>query len=100
MVELVELEQRHADFDKKGAKVVAISRDEQTDAQATQTRFPHLVIVSDADQNLAKALGVVHPGAGHAGEDTNAPTTFYVDGAGIIRWLARPERFTTRLSPD
>jgi peroxiredoxin len=58
------------------------------------------VVVADADQSLAKAVEVVHAGAGHHGEDTNAPTTFLVDGTGTVRWFARPERFITRLSPD
>ena len=40
------------------------------------------------------------PGKGPHGADTNAPTTFFVDGAGTVRWVFRPERFISRLSPD
>jgi hypothetical protein len=49
---------------------------------------------------MAKAMEVVHPGAGLNKEDTNAPTTFLVDGAGQVRWFLRPTRFMVRLSPS
>jgi peroxiredoxin len=58
------------------------------------------VVVSDAEQSLAKAVQVLHPGAGPAGEDVNAPTTFIIDGAGVVRRVFRPDRFIERLSPD
>lgn len=99
MIELGELEGHHQDFDSRHARIVAISRDDQEPAKGTQEKFPHLTIVSDSDQNMAKALQVIAPGAGHEGEDTNAPTTIIVDGAGQVRWVCRPERFITRLSP-
>jgi hypothetical protein len=37
---------------------------------------------------------------GPKGEDTNAPTTMLVDGAGTVRWIYRADRFMVRLSPD
>jgi peroxiredoxin len=58
------------------------------------------MIVSDAQQNMAKAIQVIHPNAGHDGGDTNAPTTFLVDGNGTVRWLFRPSTVMTRLSPE
>jgi alkyl hydroperoxide reductase subunit AhpC len=100
MVELGQLEKRHQDFANRNVRVVVVSNDDQATAQQTQQDFPHLVVVADSEQKLAKALAVIHPGAGHNGEDTNAPTTFLVDGAGTVRWLFRPDRFVARLSPD
>jgi peroxiredoxin len=99
MIELGQLEKHHAEFARRGVRVVVISNDNQSASQATQAAFPHLVVVSDADQHMAKAMQVIHPGAALDGGDTNAPTTFLVDGDGYVRWLARPERFITRLSP-
>ena len=32
--------------------------------------------------------------------DADAPTTILVDGQGVVRWVFRPERFLTRLSPE
>jgi peroxiredoxin len=100
MIELGELEKKAAEFDRRGVRVVAISNDDQPAARATQADFPHLVIVSDTGQDLAKALGVIDPGKGPGGGDTNAPTTFLVDGAGTVRWLFRPDRFIARIPPD
>ena len=100
MVELGELEGHHQQFAARHVRVVAISNDNQETARATQTNFPHLVVVSDAEQNMANAMQVIHAGAGPKGEDTNAPTTFLVDSSGRVRWLFRPERFIVRLSAD
>ncbi len=100
MVELGELEARHADFDKRNVRVVAISRDDLETSKTTQEAFPHLQIVSDADHHMADALAVNDPGRGPNGEATNAPTTILVDGAGTVRWVGRPDRFLVRLTPE
>lgn len=100
MIELGQLEKSQAAFAQRGVRVFAISNDDQATAKLTQEKFPHLTIVSDADQNLARAMQVIHPGAAPDGGDTNAPTTFLVDGSGRVRWLFRPDRFLVRLSPQ
>jgi peroxiredoxin len=100
MVELGELEKKHDEFEKRHVRVVVISNDEQPIARKTQADFPHLVVVSDAQQNMAKALEVIHRGMAQDGSDTNAPTTFLVDGNGTVRWLFRPDRVSERLSPE
>jgi peroxiredoxin len=100
MVELGELEKRHQDFSSRRVRIVAISNDDLPTAKLTQAKFPHLLIASDPEQKMAKALQVVQVGVGPGGADTNAPTTFVVDGAGNLQWLYRPDRFVVRLSPD
>src|SRR5437762_11518604 len=100
MKELVQLEKHHQEFDSRNVRIVVVSNDDQPTSQITQADVPHLVVVSDAQQNLAKAIQVIHPGAGHDGGDTNAPTTFLVDGTGTVRWLFRPSSLMTRLSPE
>jgi peroxiredoxin len=80
--------------------VVVVSNDDLETARITQADFPHLVVVSDADQNIAKSMEVIHKGAGRDGSDTNAPTTFLVDGQGQVKWFFRPDRFIERLSAD
>jgi peroxiredoxin len=99
MTELGELEGHHRQFADRHVRVVVISNDDQEAARATQADFPHLVVVSDAEQNVAQAMQVIHAGAGPKG-DTNAPTTFLVDGVGQVRWLFRPESFVVRLPAD
>lgn len=98
MVELGELEGHHRQFADRHVRVVVIANDDLDTAKATQADFPHLVVISDADQNLARAAQVLHAGAGRNGDDTNAPTTFLLDGRGRVRWFFRPEQFIARLS--
>src|SRR5437660_8379150 len=101
MVELGQLEERHADFEKRKVRVLAISQDDLENSKKTQEACPHLQIVSDANASIANALDLldkVHHGP--KGEDTNAPTTILVDGAGTVRWVYRADRFMVRLSPD
>lgn len=99
MIELGQLEKNHEEFTKRGVRVFAISNDDEATAKLTQADFPHLVIVSDNEQSIAKAMQVIHPGAAADQSDTNAPTTFLVDGAGTVRWLYRPGRITDRIAP-
>jgi peroxiredoxin len=100
MVELGELEKHYQELAKRNVRIVAVSSDDQETSQATQKKFPHLVVISDAQQSLAKAMQVLHPGMGPHGADTNAPTTFLVDEKGYVRWHYRPGNFFTRLSPE
>ena len=99
MVELGELEGHQRQFAERRVRVVVVSNDDLDTARATQADFPHLVVVSDTDQRMASAMQVLHPGAGPNRDDTNAPTTFLVDGTGQVRWFFRPERYIARLSP-
>jgi peroxiredoxin len=100
MVELGELEGHERQFVAKHVRVVVVSDDDLETARVTQTDFPHLVVVSDANQNIAKAMEVIHKGAGRDGRDTNAPTTFFVDGQGQVKWFFRPVRFIERLPAE
>lgn len=100
MVELGQLEKHHAEFDARKTRILAVSNDSLEVAKRTQADFPHLRIVSDAQQNLAKAVAVIHPKASFDGGDTNAPTTLLLDSAGVVLWVFRPDRFTDRLSPS
>ena len=97
MLELGQLEKSHEEFSRRGVKVYVISNDDLPTAKETQNLFPHLVVVADPDQTVANAVQVVHQGAGPKGGDTNAPTTFVVDGAGNVRWLFRPGTYFERL---
>ena len=100
MRELRELETHHQDFASRRLRIIVVSDDDQTTAKKTQADFPHLVVVADHDRNLAKAMEVIHAGANPStGGDTNAPTTFFIDGRGEVRWLFRPKKFIIRLSP-
>jgi peroxiredoxin len=99
MVELGQLESSHREFDKRNARVVVVSLEEPEDAKLTQADFPHLLVVTDANRQLAEALDVVHAESNPQGGDTTAPTTLITDGSGIVRWVYRSDRIFKRLSP-
>jgi peroxiredoxin len=100
MIELGQLEEHHADFEKRNVRILAVSRDNLEDAKKTQEAFKHLQVVSDADHKIADALKIIDPGHGPGGSDTNAPTTILVDGTGTVRWIARPDRIVVRFTPE
>jgi peroxiredoxin len=100
MTELGQLEASWQEFEKRKVQVVVVSIEDQEAAKATQADFPHLVVVSDAEQKLAKALDIIHARSGPKGEDSAAPTTILVDGSGTVQWFFRPDRVLTRLSPS
>ena len=100
MVELVQLEKRHADFDRRNVRLLVVSLDDRDDARKSQEQFPHLTVVADTDRNLISAVQTLHPGAGPGGKDTAVPTTILVDASGGVRWIFRPDRFLSRISPE
>ena len=100
MKELVQLQSKHAEFAQRKVRIVAISDDDQATASNTQRDFSDLVVVSDPDQSCAQAMAVIDPAAAKpGGGETNAPTTFFVDGEGYVRRFYRAESFLHRLSP-
>jgi peroxiredoxin len=100
MKELGELERRHADFAAKNTRIVAASIEPRPDAQKTQAECPDLTIISDNTRSLVTAFGVLHEHAAPDGSDTAVPTTLLIDKDGVVRWVYRPERVVSRLSPD
>lgn len=98
MIELVELEKNHAEFEKRNVRIVVASLEEPEEARLTQREFPHLVVVADSAGKLIEAAGVTHQKAGPHGEDIAAPTTFFIDKQGTVRSLFRPKQVVTRLS--
>jgi peroxiredoxin len=100
MIELGQLEKHHAEFDANGVRIVAVSLDDVPESLETQNKFPHLTILSDRDQSLARAADVIGPHHSPRGEITVSPTTVLLDKSGEVRWLFRPDRYTTRLAPQ
>lgn len=100
MIELGELEARHEDFTRRNSQIVAVSLEDQATAAKTQAQFPHLRIVADAQGRLIDAAEVRHKNASPDGRDAAAPTTILMDRSRIVRWIFRPDRYLTRLSPD
>lgn len=100
MVELGELEARHEEFEKRNFRIIVVANDDRPTSLHTQSDFPHLRIVSDVEQNVSKALQVLHRGMGPEGSDTNMPITFVVDGSAVVRSWFQEENFIARTSPE
>ena len=100
MIELGQLEQAYRGFEKRQSRVVVVSLEDLEAARLTQRDFPHLVVLSDAERQLADAVEVIHRQSAPDGGDTTAPTTILIDGDGIVRWTFRPDRFLVRLAPE
>jgi peroxiredoxin len=100
MIELGELEDYHAEFAWRRARVVVVSADNLEESQKTQKDFPHLIVLADPERKLMKAAEVLHPKAGQHGEDVAAPTTFFIDNQGTVRSVFRPKQVISRLSAE
>lgn len=100
MIELGQLERRHADFEKRDTRVVVVSVDAPEDARRTQEDFPHLLVLADSGRGLSDAAGLVDPGAAPDGSDVDRPTTVLIDRGGTVRWVYRSPAVIARLSPD
>jgi alkyl hydroperoxide reductase subunit AhpC len=100
MIELGKLERRHEDFAQRNVRILVVSLETQEEAAKTHAQFPHLTAVADKDHQLIDAAGVLHSHANPEGGDAAAPTTILIDRDGDVRWLFRPDRYLTRLSPE
>ena len=100
MMELGQLQEHHAEFANKNARIIAVSMDTPEDASKTQEQFRDLVILSDPNSSLIESIKAVHPHAGPGGIDATAPTTIILDKDGKIRWIDREDRFIARPSPQ
>ncbi|MBI3411967.1 MAG: redoxin domain-containing protein [Planctomycetes bacterium] len=100
MIELGQLEARHAEFAVKNARIVAASLDDLKHTAETQAKFAHLRLVSDAGRSLAGAADVIGPHHSPQGEDTAAPTTFIIDRKGVVRAIFRPDRYIERIGAE
>jgi peroxiredoxin len=100
MIELVQLERHHDDFEKRKTRVLVASTEELDDARKTQAQFPHLTVLADHSHGLSEAVALIHAHAGPNGRDIDAPTTILVDRQGTVRWLYRSPAVNVRLSPE
>jgi peroxiredoxin len=100
MLELVQLERRHEDFDKRKVRIVVVSMEDLETARKTQADFPHLLVLADKSAGLSAACGLIHEHEGPQQSDIDMPTTILIDGHGTVRWIYRPGEVIARLSPD
>jgi len=87
MQQLREFAEHKAEFDQTGARIVALSTDDQEHARLVYDKqvgrkFP---ILSDPGLSATRAYGLVHS-QGHGGADIAIRATIVIDKDGIERW--------------
>ena len=87
MRQLREFAEHKADFDRAGARIVAVSVDDQEHARLVFDKQVgrNLSILSDPDLSAVRAYGLVHT-QGHADGDIALRATIIIDRDGIERW--------------
>jgi peroxiredoxin len=94
-------QQRLAEFDARGIRVVGISVDppeiNRRQSQKLGYTFP---LFSDPKAEVIRRYDVLHPGAGPRGADIARPAEFLIDSSGVVRWVNLTENIAVRARPD
>lgn len=94
-------EKHLAEFKQNGIAVAAISVDSPADsAKLCRSRGYSYPFLSDPNAEVIRRYGILHPKAGVDGNDIARPAEFFVDSAGIIRWVNLTEDLRVRARPE
>jgi peroxiredoxin len=94
-------QQRLAEFEAQGVRVVGISVDppevNQQHSQKLGYTFP---LLSDSKTEVIRRYDVLHSRAGPKGADIARPAEFLLDSNGIVRWVNLTENIAVRARPE
>jgi peroxiredoxin len=94
-------QQRLAEFDARGIRVVGISVDppeiNRPQSQKLGYTFP---LLSDRKAEVIRRYDVLHPGAGPKGDAIARPAEFLIDSNEIVRWVNLTENIAVRARPE
>ena len=94
-------QQRLAEFEARGVRVVGISVDPQDiNQRQSQKRGYTFPLLSDPDGKIIRRYDVLHPGAGPKRADIARPAEFLLDSNGIVRWVNLTENIAARARPE
>ena len=94
-------QQRLAEFDARGIRVVGISVDSpEINRRQSQKRGYTFSLLSDPNAQVIRRYDVLHPGAGAKGADIARPAEFLIDSSRIIRWVNLTENIAVRARPE
>jgi peroxiredoxin len=89
------------DFRRHGIAIAAISVDSPEESgKLCQSRGYTYPFLSDPHTDVIRSYGVLHPNAGENGRDIARPAEFFVDSAGIIRWVNLTDDIRIRARPE
>ena len=94
-------EKHLSEFHQHGIEVVAISVDStEESAKLCHSRGYTYPFLSDPKARVIRSYGVLHPKAGEDGQDIARPAEFFVDSAGVIRWVNVTDDLRIRARPE
>ena len=93
-------QQKLAEFDARGIRVVGISVDSpeinRRQSQRLGYTFP---LLSDPKAEVIRHYDVLHPGAGPKGVDIARPAEFLIDSSGTVHWVNLTDNIAVRARP-
>jgi peroxiredoxin len=94
-------QQRLAEFDALGIRVVGISVDPpEINRRQSQKLGYTFLLLSDPKAEVIRRYDVLHPGAGPKGADIARPAEFLIDSNGMVRWVNLTDNIAVRARPD
>ena len=99
--ELRSFQQRLAEFDARGLRVVAISNESpevnRPHRQELGFEFP---ILSDEKAEVIRRYDLLHAGGGPEHSDIARPAEFLIDSTGTVRWVTLTNSAVVRARPE
>lgn len=94
--------EKHLDeFRQHGIAIAAISVDSPEESnKLCQSRGYTYPFLSDGSAGVIRSYGVLHPKAGEEGRDIARPAEFFVDSAGVVRWVNLTDDIRVRARPE
>jgi peroxiredoxin len=94
-------QKRLPDFDARALRVAAISVDAPESAHGNCRRLGITYsFLSDANAEVTRRYGLLHPGGGPNGADIARPAELLIDSGGVIRWVNLTESVIVRARPE
>ena len=94
-------QQRLPQFHDRGVEILAISVDSPEESQKLcKDRGYTFPFLSDANAQVIRQYGVLHPHGGEDGRDIARPAEFLVDRSGVIRWENLTDDLRIRARPQ
>jgi peroxiredoxin len=94
-------QQKLADFDRRGVRLLAVSVDEEETSRKHRQKmgfsFP---LLSDTKAEVIRRYDVFHPGGGPKSTDIARPAEFLINSEGIILWVNLTESVIVRARPQ
>lgn len=93
-------QERLADFNARGIRLVAISVDPvETNTAHVRRIGCTFTFLSDPRAEVIRRYDLLHAHGGPKGSDISRPGEFLVDARGIVRWLNLTESIAVRARP-